>query len=113
MLRYVLEHGNLPSLLTEPQPPKVYGPLSMIAVAVSLMATWEALCSTMGAALISGGPVSLVWGFVGQFELRAMSCATLTENISILGWKYIDEYVSRRSSCNVSLVPVTRLLDLY
>jgi hypothetical protein len=30
------------------------------------MATWEALCSTMGASLVSGGPVSLIWGFLGK-----------------------------------------------
>lgn len=38
----------------------------MVALAVSLMATWEALCSTMGSGLVSGGPVSLVYGFIGK-----------------------------------------------
>lgn len=38
----------------------------MLALAVSLMATWEALCSTMGSGLVSGGPVSLVYGFIGK-----------------------------------------------
>lgn len=39
---------------------------SMLATCVSLMSTWEAFCSTMAAGLISGGPVSLVYGFIGM-----------------------------------------------
>lgn len=64
-------HGNNHTDMAKP--PKVYGALSMIALAVSLMATWEALCSTMGAGLVSGGPVSLVWGFLGEHILSVPS----------------------------------------
>lgn len=45
---------------------KNFSVITMLAACVSLMATWEALCSTMASGLISGGPVSLVYGFIGQ-----------------------------------------------
>ncbi|KAG9192505.1 hypothetical protein G6011_11239 [Alternaria panax] len=38
--------------------------LSLISTATSLIATWEALGSTMASGLISGGPVSLVFGYI-------------------------------------------------
>ncbi|KAI4698019.1 uncharacterized protein J4E84_001153 [Alternaria hordeiaustralica] len=37
---------------------------SLISTATSLIATWEALGSTMATGLISGGPVSLVYGYL-------------------------------------------------
>ncbi|KAL4814389.1 amino acid/polyamine transporter I [Aspergillus spinulosporus] len=46
----------------------------MLATCVSLMATWEAICSTMAAGLISGGPVSLIYGFI------CMSTSSLRSN---------------------------------
>ena len=42
-----------------------FNSLSMLATCVSLMATWEAFCSTMASGLVSGGPVSLVYGYLG------------------------------------------------
>ncbi|KAL3431184.1 ring hydroxylating alpha subunit-domain-containing protein [Aspergillus tetrazonus] len=46
--------------------PPVFGSLAMLATCVSLMATWEAICSTMAAGLNSGGPVSLIYGDSGM-----------------------------------------------
>lgn len=45
---------------------KVFNTFSTLALAVTLMATWEALCATMGTGLVAGGPVSLVYGFIGK-----------------------------------------------
>ncbi|EMD88348.1 hypothetical protein COCC4DRAFT_149949 [Bipolaris maydis ATCC 48331] len=61
------------------EPPKVYGFFSMMALAVSLMATWEALCSTMGSGLVSGGPVSLVYGFIVSFAGNMLTSMSLAE----------------------------------
>jgi hypothetical protein len=44
---------------------KLFNPLSTLALVVSLMATWEGFLAAMGAGLTSGGPVSLVYGFIG------------------------------------------------
>jgi hypothetical protein len=44
---------------------KPFGVVSTLAVGMTLMATWEALCVTMGSGDVSGGPVSLVYGFIG------------------------------------------------
>ncbi|KAL2828349.1 GABA permease [Aspergillus pseudoustus] len=51
----------------------------MLATCVSLMATWEAICSTMTAGLISGGPVSLVYGFIWTIAtaLSLSECASM------------------------------------
>lgn len=45
---------------------KRFNLLSTFSLAVTLMATWEALLCTMGSGLISGGPVSLIFGFLGK-----------------------------------------------
>jgi hypothetical protein len=45
---------------------KPFGVVSTLAISMTLMATWEALCATMGSGLASGGPVSLVYGFIGK-----------------------------------------------
>jgi hypothetical protein len=45
---------------------KPFGVVSTLAVSMTLMATWEAICATMGSGLVSGGPVSLVYGFIGE-----------------------------------------------
>ncbi|CEO58444.1 hypothetical protein PMG11_03168 [Penicillium brasilianum] len=41
-----------------------FTPLTIMAMATVLMATWEALCATMVSGLVSGGPVSLFYGFI-------------------------------------------------
>lgn len=43
---------------------KNFNTLSTLSLAVSLMATWETVCSTIGSGLVSGGSVSLVYGFL-------------------------------------------------
>ncbi|KAL6415858.1 hypothetical protein AUP68_00063 [Ilyonectria robusta] len=64
---------------------------SMLALSVSLMATWEALCSTMAAGLVSGGPVSLIYGamvaFIGSL-CSAMSLAELASSHTTAGGQY-------------------------
>jgi hypothetical protein len=38
---------------------------SLLATAASLMEIWESFCATMISGLVSGGPVSLVYGYLG------------------------------------------------
>lgn len=54
---------------------KNFNTLSTLSLAVSLMATWETVCSTIGSGLISGGPVSLVYGFI---RMSITLCSTWT-----------------------------------
>ncbi|CAG9955597.1 unnamed protein product [Clonostachys rosea f. rosea IK726] len=48
---------------------KNFNTLSILSLAVSLMATWEGLLSTFGQGLNAAGPVSLVYGFIGTVYL--------------------------------------------
>ncbi|KAL5692977.1 hypothetical protein EMGR_005519 [Emarellia grisea] len=52
-------------------------------MAVVLMATWEALSSTMVSALVSGGPVSLVYGFILALIGALATAASLGEMASM------------------------------
>ncbi|RMJ08802.1 hypothetical protein CDV36_011599 [Fusarium kuroshium] len=76
---------------------------SMLALCVSLMATWEALCSTLAAGLVSGGPVSLIYGAIvasiGSL-CSAMSLAELASSIPSAGGQY--HFVSHLSSKSTS-----------
>jgi len=45
---------------------KPFGVVSTLAVSMTLMATWEAICGTLGPGLVSGGPVSLVYSFISK-----------------------------------------------
>jgi hypothetical protein len=60
--------ASIPSVATNDLPvfqvQKTFGTLSTLSLAVSLMATWETICSTIGSGLVSGGPVSLIYGFI-------------------------------------------------
>ncbi|UZP43174.1 hypothetical protein NXS19_010990 [Fusarium pseudograminearum] len=64
---------------------------AMIATCVNLMCTWEALSSTLAAGLVSGGPVSLVYGsmtaFLGSI-CGAMSLAELASSFPTAGGQY-------------------------
>lgn len=51
---------------------KNFNTLSTLSLAVSLMATWETVCSTIGSGLVSGGPVSLVYGFIRMTSTCAL-----------------------------------------
>ncbi|PVI02997.1 amino acid transporter [Periconia macrospinosa] len=62
---------------------KNYDGLSMLALAVSLMATWEALCSTMGSGLNSGGPVALLYGFITSFIGNLLTSTSLAEGAAM------------------------------
>ncbi|KAJ0130281.1 hypothetical protein HZ326_26614 [Fusarium oxysporum f. sp. albedinis] len=52
---------------------------AMVATCVNLMATWEALSSTLAAGLVSGGPVSLVYGVIVAFIGSLCSASSLAE----------------------------------
>ncbi|CAH0041633.1 unnamed protein product [Clonostachys rhizophaga] len=56
---------------------------SMLALCVSLMATWEALTSVMAAGLVSGGPVSLVYGMIVAVIGSTCSAMSLSELASV------------------------------
>ncbi|KAK1702420.1 amino acid/polyamine transporter I [Colletotrichum acutatum] len=60
-----------------------FSPTAILATCVSLMATWEALCSTMATGLISGGPASLVYGAMIAFIGSLCSAMSLAELASI------------------------------
>ncbi|CAJ0555292.1 Ff.00g053570.m01.CDS01 [Fusarium sp. VM40] len=52
---------------------------AMVATCVNLMATWEALSSTLAAGLVSGRPVSLVYGVIVAFIGSLCSASSLAE----------------------------------
>ncbi|EED13334.1 GABA permease, putative [Talaromyces stipitatus ATCC 10500] len=60
-----------------------FGKLSMLSLSVSLMATWEALCSTMVSGLVSGGPPALIYGFIIAFVGSLATAASLAELVSM------------------------------
>ncbi|KAK1624818.1 amino acid/polyamine transporter I [Colletotrichum phormii] len=60
-----------------------FSPTAILATRVSLMATWEALCSTMATGLINVGPASLVYGAVIAFLGSLCSAMSLAELASI------------------------------
>lgn len=62
-----LETGNGVGQVVELN--KTFTTMSTFSLALSLMATWETLLSTMGLALVSGGTVSLVYGYIREFSL--------------------------------------------
>ncbi|KAF5013647.1 hypothetical protein FDECE_374 [Fusarium decemcellulare] len=74
---------NLANLGYSQQLKRNFSTTSMLALCVSLMATWEALCSTIIAGLISGGPVSLVYGAMAAFIGSMCSAMSLAEMASI------------------------------
>ncbi|KAF4967228.1 hypothetical protein FSARC_5207 [Fusarium sarcochroum] len=60
---------------------------AMVATCVNLMSTWEALSSTLAAGLVSGGPVSLVYGMIVAFIGSLCAAMSLAELASrTLGW---------------------------
>ncbi|RGP78393.1 hypothetical protein FLONG3_3529 [Fusarium longipes] len=65
--------------------------VAMVAICVNLMCTWEALSSTLAAGLVSGGPVSLVYGSIAAFVgscCSAMSLAELASSFPTAGGQY-------------------------
>ncbi|KAL4892546.1 putative GABA permease [Aspergillus ambiguus] len=57
--------------------------LTILSMVVVLMATWEAISSTMVSGLISGGPVSLVYGYLLAACGAAVTAASLAEMASM------------------------------
>ena len=64
-------------------PEKSFSALSTFSLAVSLMATWEGLCSTFGSGLMSGGSVSLLYGFIASFIGNLSTVMSLSEPASM------------------------------
>ncbi|PWY94742.1 putative GABA permease [Aspergillus sclerotioniger CBS 115572] len=62
---------------------KGFSSLTILSMTVILMATWEALSSTMAAGLVSGGPVSLVYGFLLAMIGALATAASLSELASM------------------------------
>ncbi|PYI06804.1 putative GABA permease [Aspergillus sclerotiicarbonarius CBS 121057] len=62
---------------------KGFSRLTILSMTVVLMATWEALSSTMAAGLVSGGPVSLVYGFILAMIGALATAASLSELASM------------------------------
>ncbi|KAG7416249.1 Choline transport protein [Fusarium oxysporum f. sp. rapae] len=77
----------------------------MLATCVSLMATWEALCSTMATGLVSGGPVSLIYGAIVAAigsTCSALSLAELASAYPTAGGQY--HFVAHLSGQSASKV---------
>ncbi|KAF9888271.1 hypothetical protein FE257_008841 [Aspergillus nanangensis] len=62
---------------------KRFSRLTILSMAVVLMATWEALSSTMVSGLVNGGPVSLVYGFLLAACGSMATAASLAEMASM------------------------------
>ncbi|KAL4902019.1 hypothetical protein BDW74DRAFT_187028 [Aspergillus multicolor] len=62
---------------------KGFSRLTILSMTVVLMATWEALSSTMVSALVSGGPVSLVYGYLLAVVGGLATAASLSELASM------------------------------
>ncbi|KAL4790584.1 amino acid/polyamine transporter I [Aspergillus venezuelensis] len=62
---------------------KGFSRLTILSMTVILMATWEALSSTMVSGLVSGGPVSLVYGFLLAVVGSLTTAASLGELASM------------------------------
>lgn len=69
-----LETGNGVGQVVELN--KTFTTMSTFSLALSLMATWETLLSTMGLALVSGGTVSLVYGYIRELSLSLFQSGT-------------------------------------
>ncbi|KAG7431995.1 putative amino-acid permease [Fusarium oxysporum f. sp. raphani] len=98
-------HENLQELGYTPELKRNFSAVSMLATCVSLMATWEALCSTMATGLISGGPVSLIYGAIvaaiGSI-CSALSLAELASAYPTAGGQY--HFVAHLSGQSTSKV---------
>ncbi|RYP14072.1 hypothetical protein DL765_006606 [Monosporascus sp. GIB2] len=81
-------------------PEKSFNALSTFSLAVSLMATWEGLCSTFGSGLMSGGSVSLLYGFIASFIGNLSTVMSLSEPASIwyTGWITLLGWVALTAS---------------
>ncbi|KAI1359948.1 amino acid/polyamine transporter I [Xylaria arbuscula] len=67
----------------EPMLQRNFSVVSVLGACVSLMATWEAICSTMAAGLIAGGTNSLVYGFIVAFIGTVCTAVSFSEAASI------------------------------
>ncbi|KAL2290903.1 hypothetical protein FJTKL_14843 [Diaporthe vaccinii] len=81
-----------------------FNTLSTLSLAVSLMATWETVCSTIGSGLVSGGPVSLVYGFI---RTTSTLRSTWTRLKSILAVSFIGNLCTAISLGELASMLVT------
>ncbi|KAK0383891.1 hypothetical protein NLU13_7983 [Sarocladium strictum] len=63
----------------EVEPEKNFNTMSTFSLSLSLMATWEALLSTIGLGLTAGGSVALVYGFLLSFVGNICTAMSLSE----------------------------------
>ncbi|KAL6925390.1 hypothetical protein FSHL1_002637 [Fusarium sambucinum] len=85
------ESQNLERLGYAQEVKRRFSLLAMVATCVNLMCPWEALSSTLAAGLVSGGPVSLVYGSITAFLgsiCGAMSLAELASSFPTAGGQY-------------------------
>lgn len=83
---------------------KNFNTLSTLSLAVSLMATWETVCSTIGSGLVSGGPVSLVYGFIRK---SSTLCATWTRLKTIFAVSFLGNLCTAISLGELASMLVT------
>jgi hypothetical protein len=50
-----------------------FSPLSMLGLAFAILNSWTALAASLSLALPSGGPVSVLWGLVGELIFYYLS----------------------------------------
>ncbi|EQB43057.1 hypothetical protein CGLO_18375 [Colletotrichum gloeosporioides Cg-14] len=95
-----VEPGTSPAISAQ-KLKRNFSPAAILATSVSLMATWEALCSTMSTGLVNGGPSSLVYGSIIAFVGSTCSAMSLAELASIHptagGQYHFVAYLQKRS----------------
>ncbi|KIW20995.1 hypothetical protein PV08_01574 [Exophiala spinifera] len=72
-----LVHGDASELK------KRFTSLNILAVCVTLMATWEAIGAVFVGGLVSGGPVALLYGYILAFIGTIATCLSLAELASL------------------------------
>ena len=56
---------------------------TIVALCLCLLATWEAVSATLVSSLVSGGPVTVIWGFLIGWIFALMQALSLAEISSI------------------------------
>lgn len=56
--------------------------VTIFGLALTLISSWEALAGSLAAALVAGGPVSLVYGLVFTFTGTLACAASIAEMVS-------------------------------
>lgn len=81
----------------------------MLAVTVTLMATWEATGAVFAGGLVSGGPVALVYGYILATLGTLATCLSMAELASM----YVLDQKSMEVCCDhLSLTCILRILGV-